>query len=81
VQTSDEAILPRGTAYITDLGMTGPKDSALGRDLASVTGRFLTGMPTKFEIATHDVMLEGVVVEIDETTGRAKAIRRVRRSA
>jgi metallophosphoesterase (TIGR00282 family) len=81
VQTSDEAVLPKGTAYITDLGMTGPKDSALGRDLASVTTRFLTGMPTKFDIATDDVVLEGVVIEIDETTGRAKAIRRVRRDA
>ncbi len=78
VQTSDEAVLPRGTAFITDLGMTGPKDSALGRDLESVTRMFLTGMPTPFKVARDDIALEGVVIEIDEATGRARSIRRVR---
>lgn len=78
VQTSDEDILPGGTAYITDLGMTGPKDSAIGRDLTSVTYKFLTGMPTKFEIATGKVMLEGVIIDVDRETGRARSIKRVR---
>jgi metallophosphoesterase (TIGR00282 family) len=78
VQTSDETILPGGTAYITDLGMTGPKDSALGRDLASITARFLNGMPAKYLLATKDAMLEGVVVEVDETGGRARNIKRIR---
>lgn len=78
VQTSDECILPKGTAYITDLGMTGPKDSAIGRDLAAITERFLTGMPAQFKIAKDDVCLEGVIVDVDTTTGRAKAINRLR---
>ena len=78
VQTSDEALLPKKTAYITDLGMTGPKDSVLGRDLPSVMAKFLTGMPSKFEIADKDVMLEGAWIDIDEQTGRARRISRIR---
>jgi calcineurin-like phosphoesterase len=78
VQTSDETILPSGTAYITDLGMTGPKDSALGRELPSVLSTFLTGMPAKFEVATEDVTLEGVIVDVDDDSGRARSIERVR---
>lgn len=78
VQTSDESLLPRKTAYITDLGMTGPKDSVLGRDVASVMHKFMTGMPSKFEIADKDVVLEGALIEIDEQTGRARKITRVR---
>lgn len=78
VQTSDEAVLPGGTAYITDLGMTGPKDSAIGRDLASVTQSFLTGMPAKFTVATEGVSLEGAVIEVEEATGKSRRIRRVR---
>jgi metallophosphoesterase (TIGR00282 family) len=78
VQTSDETILPNGTAYITDLGMTGPKDSAIGRDLAAVTSSFLTGMPAKFGLAKDEVMLEGVLVDVDRETGRSRGIVRVR---
>ena len=78
VQTSDEEILPKGTAYITDLGMTGPKDSAIGRDLVSVTSMLLTGMPAKFEIAKGNVMLEGVVLDVDRETGKARSIKRIR---
>lgn len=78
VQTSDEEILPLGTAYITDLGMTGPKDSAIGRDLVSVTRSIMTGMPSKFTIATGKVMLEGVIVDIDRESGKASRITRVR---
>ncbi len=78
VQTSDDTILPKKTAYITDLGMTGPKDSIIGRDYASVMGKFLTGMPSKFEIAEHNVTLEGVLIDVDEVTGKARKITRVR---
>lgn len=78
VQTSDETVLPKGTAYITDLGMTGPKDSAIGRDLESVTRRFLTGMPERFKVAANDVVLEGIIVDVDETTGRATRVKRIR---
>lgn len=78
VQTSDETILPKGTAYITDLGMTGPKDSAIGRELRSTMEMFLTGMPTKFKVAQNDVALEGIIVEIDPQTGRARSVKRMR---
>jgi metallophosphoesterase (TIGR00282 family) len=78
VQTSDETILPNKTAYLTDLGMTGSKDSVLGRDLASVLSKFITGMPAKFEIAEHCVALEGALIDVDEATGRARKIVRVR---
>jgi metallophosphoesterase (TIGR00282 family) len=78
VQTSDETVLPGGTAYITDLGMTGPKDSVIGRDLRSILDMFLTGMPQRFKMAEDAPALEGAVVTLDPKTGRAKAIRRVR---
>jgi len=78
VQTSDERILPKGTAYITDLGMTGSRDSALGRDLESVTRMFLTGMPCRFETGKEDAVLEGLVIAIDAATGRARSVRRLR---
>jgi 2',3'-cyclic-nucleotide 2'-phosphodiesterase len=78
VQTSDESIRPGGTAYLTDLGMTGPKDSVLGREAASVLHKFLTGMPAQFKVATDDVMLEGALLTIDEQTGKARKIKRVR---
>ncbi|MGQ9660950.1 MAG: TIGR00282 family metallophosphoesterase [Kiritimatiellia bacterium] len=78
VQTSDETILPKGTAYITDLGMTGPKDSAIGRELRSTMEMFLTGMPIRFKVAQNDVALEGIIVEIDPQTGRARSVKRMR---
>jgi hypothetical protein len=76
VQTADEQILPRGTAYITDLGMSGPHDSVIGVQSEIVIGRFLRGLPARFEPATSDARLSGVVVEIDERTGRAVRIER-----
>lgn len=81
VQTSDDAILPNGTAYVTDLGMTGPKDSVLGRDLDSVLKKFITGLPTKFDVAEKDVALEGVMIHVDPRTGRASKIKRMRETA
>jgi metallophosphoesterase (TIGR00282 family) len=78
VQTSDERILPKGTAYITDLGMCGPSDSALGRDLGSVTAQFLTGMPAKFELGKGPVVVEGIEIDVDRGSGKAVSIQRFR---
>lgn len=77
VQTADEAVWPKGTAYITDLGMTGPCDSVIGRTTDAILKRFTTGMPTKFEVASGDVRLHGALVSADPATGRATKIRRV----
>lgn len=78
VQTSDEAVLPKGTGYITDLGMTGPKDSAIGRELAPVMDMMIRGIPSKFDVASGDVNLEGVIIDVDESTGKARKVTRVR---
>ena len=78
VQTSDERVLPGGTAYLTDLGMTGARDSSLGRDLESVTRMFVSGMPETFKMATQDIVLEGAMIHIDDKTGRARKIKRIR---
>ncbi len=77
VQTADERILPQGTAYLTDVGMTGPHDSIIGVDIAAALGRFLNGMPARFETATGNPRLNAVVVEADEQTGRALDIERL----
>ena len=77
VQTADEKILPGGTAYITDLGMTGPYDSVIGRKVEQILARFLTQMPVRFEMAQDNVQLHGVVLDIDEKTGRARSIERI----
>ena len=81
VQTADEQILSGGTAYITDVGMTGPHDSIVGVDKDAALGRFLTGMPAKFEPATGNPKLHAVVVTADERTGKATAIERISLSA
>ena len=77
-QTSDETIFPAGTAYITDLGMTGPKDSVLGREVEPVIKKFLTGVPHKFDVAKGDPVLEGAMVDVDMKTGKANSIERIR---
>jgi len=76
VQTADEKILANGTAHLTDAGMCGPDVSVLGRNVESVVWRFKTGMPTRFPVAKGQVRLCGVVVDIDEETGKALAIER-----
>ena len=76
IPTADETILPRGTAYITDVGMTGPYASVLGREVAPVVGHFLDGMPRKWEIASGDVRLCGCIVEF-LPNGIATSIKRV----
>ena len=77
IQTADERILPKGTAYLTDLGMTGPYDSVIGRKIEPVMDKFLTGMPSKFEVAEGNVILCGAIVEVDPATGKALKIERV----
>ena len=77
VPTADERVLPRGTAYITDVGMTGPYDGVIGVQKEQVVGKFLNNMPVRFEPATGDVRLCAVVVECDEKTGRARDIERI----
>ena len=77
VQTADERILPNGTAYLTDAGMTGPHDSIIGMDREASLARFLNGMPSKFEPATGNPRLNGAVIEADDKTGRATRITRI----
>ncbi len=77
VATADEQILPGGTAYITDVGMTGPYDGVLGRRYDRVLFTNRTFVPTSFDVATGDPRLAGVVINLDEATGKAQAIRRV----
>ncbi len=78
VATADEQILPQGTAYITDVGMTGPHDSVIGMDKAGILKRFLDGLPARFEVAEHNVQMNTVLLEVDEAgdhgpAGRARA--------
>jgi hypothetical protein len=77
VQTADEKILPNGTAYITDLGMTGPFDSIIGTRKDAVLERFLIQMPNKFDVAKGDIRLQGVVLEVDTASGKALSIERL----
>jgi hypothetical protein len=81
VQTADERILPGGTAYITDAGMTGPHDSIIGMEREPALARFLSAMPSKFEPATGNPRLNGVLVTADEVTGHAISVARVSCSA
>jgi len=77
VQTSDEQIFPGGTAYLTDAGMCGPAESVLGREIASVVWRLRTGMPTRFPVAKGPVRICGVIVGVDEQSGKAMEVKRV----
>lgn len=77
VQTADEQILPGGTGYITDLGMTGPYDSVIGVESQLVITRFVRGLPIRYQTASQNPQLHGVVVEIDERTGKSVGIIRL----
>ncbi len=77
VQTADERILPKGTAYLTDAGMTGPHDSIIGVEIGAALGRFLTAMPARFETATGNPRLHAVLVDADDQTGTATDIERL----
>jgi len=78
VQTSDEKILSEGTAYITDVGMTGPLDSVIGIRKEVALERLLTQIPWKFDVATEDIELQGVVIDVDPKTGKSKNIQRIK---
>jgi len=77
IQTADERILPGGTAYITDVGMVGSRDSVIGVKKENIIKRFLTGMPQQFTVAKEDVWMNGVVIDIDEKSGKARRIIRI----
>ena len=80
VQTADEQILAGGTAYLSDAGFTGPHDGVLGREAEPVIKKFLTGLPQRFEVARNEVKLHGVVIEVDNLTGKAIQIQRIAKS-
>jgi metallophosphoesterase (TIGR00282 family) len=77
IQTADETILPKGTAYITDVGMSGPYDSVIGRRTDRVLNTFISGMPSSFDVAKNDVRLSGIIVSVDTLSGKATAIKRI----
>lgn len=77
VQTADEEVLPNGTAYISDAGMTGPFDSVIGIKKEAIIERFLTQMPNRFDLARDDIRMQGVAMDIDAVSGKAKSIERV----
>jgi len=77
VQTADERILPKGTAYLTDVGMTGPHDSIIGVEIEAALGRFLNALPARFETATGNPRLNAVIVETDPATGLATDVERL----
>ncbi len=78
IQTADEEIMPQGTAYITDMGMTGPHDSVIGLDKSVALKRFLTGERKGYRVATSGIHLEGVLISIDKKTGKSLSIKRIR---
>ena len=77
VPTCDQRLLPKGTAYLTDLGMTGPYDSVIGVEVETILKRFITGMPSRFETAKGDPRFAAAVVDVDDKTGKARAISRM----
>ncbi len=77
VQTADERVLPGGTAYITDVGMTGPRDSVIGVKKELVLSKFLTQLPRRFEVAPGPYQFNAVVIDIDDETGEARQIKRI----
>lgn len=78
VATADERVLPGGTAFITDVGMTGPHDSIIGMERGAIIKRFLDGLPARFEVATDNVQMNAVLIEVDPGTGHALSIERRR---
>ena len=77
VQTADEKILPKGTAYITDIGMTGPKYSVIGMDIEASIKRFETTLPERYKIATGECIFNGVIFEINDDTNKVSKIKRI----
>ena len=79
VPTADTKVLPQGTAFVSDTGMVGPRDSVLGVDAAIIVQRFRDGMPHRFEVASGPVQFNSVLIDVDESSGRARSIERVDR--
>ena len=79
VPTADHRVLARGTAYVSDLGMTGPLDSVIGFQPETVLPRFMNGLPTRFQVGTGPVFFNAVLIDIDPATGRAHSIERISR--
>ena len=79
VPTADERVLPRGTAYVSDLGMTGPLDSVIGFEPSTVLPRFMNGLPTRFEVGSGPVVLNALLIDIDGRDGRARSVERIAR--
>ncbi|HBP63687.1 MAG TPA: metallophosphoesterase, partial [Desulfosporosinus sp.] len=79
IQTADARVLNEGTAYITDVGMTGPRDSVLGIKKEIIINRFLTQLPAKFEVASGAIQINAVVLDIDEKSGKARRIERIQK--
>jgi hypothetical protein len=77
IQTADDRVLPKGTAYLTDAGMTGPSDSVIGIKIECAISRFLTRLPKRLETATGPGQLNGVLVAVDRETGKAEKIQRI----
>jgi len=80
IPTADERILPQGTAFITDVGMTGPYDSVIGRRVDQILERFLSNLPHKSEVAEGNVQLRGLLIEVHPTTGKALSVERITRT-
>ena len=77
IQTADETVLDQGTAYITDVGMSGPYDSVIGQEKELIIQRFMTSRPFRFKVAENNIKLCGIVANVDENTGRASAVQRI----
>lgn len=77
IQTADERVLPKGTGYLTDVGMTGPYDSVIGREIEPVLHRFITQLPAKMPVAEKNVKLCGAVFDVDEATGKCRSVTRI----
>ena len=80
IPTADERILPQGTAFITDVGMTGPYDSVIGRRVDQILERFLSNLPHKSDVAEGNVQLRGLLVDVDPLTGKASSVERITRT-
>ncbi|AIS52458.1 metallophosphoesterase [Thermoanaerobacter kivui] len=80
VQTADEKILPQGTAYITDVGMTGPSESILGIDKELIIKKFISSIPVRFEVAKGSTQINAIVISVDEATGKCNSIKRINKN-
>jgi calcineurin-like phosphoesterase len=78
IATADERVLPKGTAYVSDIGMTGPLNSVIGFEPSTVLPRFINALPTRFEVGSGPVLFNAIQIDIDPATGRATAIERIR---